>query len=85
MKCDICAGTRAFSLITYTIFYHDKPVIIENVPAEVCQQCGEQFFEPETVEQLQKIVWSKKKPKRTIKTPVYDLIALSENESMLAA
>jgi YgiT-type zinc finger domain-containing protein len=85
MKCDICGGTRAPSLITYTIYYDNKPVVIENVPAEVCQQCGEQYFAPETVEKLQKIVWSKKKPKRMVETPVYDLSLLPENESILAA
>ncbi len=77
MNCDICGGTRVRSLISYTIFYEGKPVIVENVPADVCQQCGEQYFAPETVEMLQQVVWSKKKPKRTIKTPVYDLSALT--------
>lgn len=77
MKCDVCGGTRTHSLISYTILYKGSPVVVENVRADVCQQCGEQYFEPATVEMLQKVVWSKKKPKRTIKTPVYDLSALS--------
>jgi YgiT-type zinc finger domain-containing protein len=72
MTCDICGGIRERTLINYTIFYANKPVIVENVPAEVCRQCGEQYFDPATVEMLQKVVWSKKKPKRTIKAPVYD-------------
>ena len=58
MKCDICGGTRVPSLIAYTTYYDNKPIVVENVPAEVCRQCGEQYFEPETVEKLQKIVWS---------------------------
>ena len=48
-------------------------MVVENVPAEVCGQCGEQYFDPNTVEMLQRTVWSKKKPRRIIETPVYDL------------
>jgi len=77
MKCDICGGRREKTDISYNIFYRGRPVIIENVPAEVCQQCGEEYFDPDTVEMLQKVVWSQKKPKRTIETPVFDLAAIS--------
>ena len=77
MKCDICGGTRQKSLISYNIFYQGKPIIVENVPADVCQQCGEQYFDPTTVEVLQNVVWSQKKPKRTIETPVFDLLTAS--------
>ncbi len=77
MNCDICSGVGTPALISYTVFYEGKRVVVENVPADVCQQCGEQYFEPETVRMLQKVVWSKRKPKRTIKTPVYDLSMLA--------
>lgn len=58
--------------VTYTIEMDGKFVIIENVPARVCEETGEQFFSPETVEQLQKTVWEHKKPKKTIETPIYE-------------
>jgi len=73
MKCDICGGKRKREKIVYSIYYNQSPIIIENVPADVCEQCGEQFFDPETVEMIQQVVWSSKTPKRTIATPVYDL------------
>jgi len=49
---------------------------MENVPAQVCQQCDEQYFDPATVTMLQKIVGSRKKPERTIKAPESDLAAV---------
>ena len=49
-----------------------KFVIIENVPARVCEETGEQFFSPDTVERLQKTIWEHKKPKKTIETPIYE-------------
>ncbi|MBZ0319116.1 MAG: type II toxin-antitoxin system MqsA family antitoxin [Anaerolineae bacterium] len=48
-------------------------IVIENVPAWVCEQCGETFYDPDIVERIQNIVWSDEAPTRTIETPVYDL------------
>jgi YgiT-type zinc finger domain-containing protein len=61
--------------VTYTIEKDGKLFVIENVPARVCVETGEQFFAPDTVEQLQRIIWEQKEPKRTIETPVYEFAA----------
>lgn len=58
--------------VTYTLEMNDRFIIIENVPARVCEETGEQFFSPETVERLQQTVWGHGTPKRTIETPVYE-------------
>ena len=58
--------------VTYTLEMDGKFFIIENVPARVCEETGEQFFSPETVEQLQQKIWGREKPKKTIETPVYE-------------
>ena len=54
--------------VTYAIFLDGKFIIIENVPARVCQKTGERFFSPETVERLQRTVWERQK---MIQTPVF--------------
>jgi len=61
--------------VTYTIEKDGKLFVVENVPARVCIETGEQFFSPETVEQLQRIIREQKDPKRTIETPVYEFAA----------
>ncbi|HEY9848741.1 MAG TPA: YgiT-type zinc finger protein [Leptolyngbyaceae cyanobacterium] len=61
--------------VTYTLEMDGKFFIIENVPARVCVETGEQFFSPETVERIQQTIWGKEKPKRVIETPVYEFIA----------
>lgn len=58
--------------VTYTLEMNGKFYIVENVPARVCVETGEQFFAPETVEQLQKTIWEKQRPKRVLETPVYE-------------
>ena len=57
--------------VTYTLLKDGQFFIVENVPANVNAQTGEQFFSPQTVEHLQKIINEHKKPVRTIETPVF--------------
>jgi hypothetical protein len=61
--------------VTYSLEMNGKLFLIENVPARVNVETGEQFFAPSTVESLQQIILSKKKPVRFIETPVYDFAA----------
>lgn len=44
-------------LVTFTMKYHGRIVTIENVPARVDPDTGEEYFSPETVDQLQAIIW----------------------------
>lgn len=61
--------------VTYALEMNGKFFVIENVPARVCEETGEQFFSPETVERLQQIVREQHEPKRIIETPVYEFAA----------
>jgi YgiT-type zinc finger domain-containing protein len=62
-------------MVTYTIQMDDKLVVVEHVPAKVCDQCGERLYSPETVECLQKTVWQQRSPSRILQTPVFDFAA----------
>jgi len=74
-QCSACQGELEARLNTFTSWIDDRLVVIENVPALVCKQCGETYYAPEIVERIQKLVWSGVKPTRTVETPVYDLNA----------
>jgi len=58
--------------VRYTLEHDGKFYIVENVPARVCVETGEQYFSKETVDRLQQMIWSGKKPKKTIETPVFE-------------
>ena len=58
--------------VTYTLELNGKFYIIEHVPARVCQETGEQFFSPETVERIQALIKGGKMPARVVETPVYE-------------
>ena len=69
------------TLVEQTVTYHieigGRLALVENVPARVNVETGEQYFSPETVERLQRVVWERCRPVRTIETPVYEYAALS--------
>lgn len=58
--------------VTYTLVKDGKFYIIENVPARVDINTGEQYFSPQTAERLQTIIWGQRKPVRVLQTPVYE-------------
>ena len=62
---------RVETKVIYTLLKDNKFYIIEDVPARVNVETGEQMFSPEIVEKLQKITWEQKEPARQIVTPVY--------------
>ena len=59
-------------LVTYTLEFEGKFYIVENVPARVNDETGEQFFSPSTVERLHQTILGHAKPRRTIEAPVYE-------------
>lgn len=61
--------------VTYTLEMGGRFFIVENVPARVCEETGEEFFAPDTVERLQELIRGQSEPKRLIETPVYEFAA----------
>jgi YgiT-type zinc finger domain-containing protein len=72
-KCPFCGGELEERVVTHPQSYQGKVYILENVPAEVCSQCGEMLLRPEVLEKMQQLVWSGVAPKRTTQVPIYDL------------
>jgi hypothetical protein len=58
--------------VTYTLFKDGLVYVVENVPARVNRETGEQFFAPTTVERLHEIILGRQKPVRLLETPVYE-------------
>ena len=69
---DLMKETMIETEVTYTLAHGGRFYIIEHVPARVCQETGEQFFSPETVERIQALIKGGKEPDRMVETPVYE-------------
>jgi len=61
--------------VTYTLQLNGQIFVIENVPARVNEETGEQFFSPSAVEHLQQIILTKQEPERFVEVPVYNYAA----------
>jgi len=57
--------------VTYTIEYQGRLYVIEQVPARICEETGEEFFAPDTVERIQALIRGNTPPVRVVETPVY--------------
>ena len=72
-KCPFCGGKLDKKTVTYPQSYRGNIYILENVPADVCSQCGEVLISPEILERVRKMAWAGGKPRRKAEVPVYDL------------
>jgi YgiT-type zinc finger domain-containing protein len=53
MECLYCKGTLVRKKVSYTTTRQGYHLIIDDVPAWVCGQCGEPLFDEETVDTIQ--------------------------------
>jgi YgiT-type zinc finger domain-containing protein len=58
--------------VTYMLEINGQLIVVENVPARVNMETGEQLFSPQTVERLQSVVQERRKPVRMMQVPVYE-------------
>ena len=58
MKCSIknCPGEDELRAITHTARQAGRVVVIDHVPAEVCDVCGDVLLRPETIRQLESLL-----------------------------
>jgi len=73
-KCHFCGGEVLEKRITVDYRWGDELVaVIKNVPAGVCQVCGEQYLKADIVKEMERLVHSKEKPKKMIQVPLKEL------------
>ncbi len=72
MKCVFCGGTLKEKLVTFSYEEGDRYLIVEHVPAEVCEKCGEKTYSPKVTDELLRFAKNEFKPKKFIKVPVFE-------------
>ena len=62
MQCPVCGGVMEAGKTSLTLERSgDRIIVIKNVPALVCTQCGENFIDISVSKQVEKIVLSAEK------------------------
>jgi HTH-type transcriptional regulator/antitoxin MqsA len=71
-KCHVCGSTESREELVNEIFQIDgKPVLVENIPAQVRARCGEEIFSREATEKVRLIVHGKRKPIKSVQMDVF--------------
>jgi len=75
MRCSLCGASMIEGKIKHIVDLGKQTIIIKDVPALVCHQCGASFLDDEVVEKLEKIVDELLKNKTEIVIANYSEIA----------
>ena len=73
-RCHVCGNTTAKSDFVSEVFVIDgRRVLVENIPAQICERCGEATFSRETTEQVRRLVHGEGQPSKTVPLDVFAL------------
>lgn len=68
--CTFCGGRVQERLVTKTCWWGDQLVaIVENVPAGVCDQCGERYYKAHVLKEIETML-RKKETLRSVEIPL---------------
>lgn len=70
-KCPTCGGKRTEDTTTFTVDFGSGVVVVRNVPAAVCQQCGEEWLDEKTSAHLEELVEEAKENKLQVEVLQY--------------
>jgi len=71
-RCPVCGHDAAKTGFVNEVFaVNNRRVLVEHIPAQVCEHCGEAIFSRETTEQIRKLVHGNTPPIRTMPLEVF--------------
>ncbi len=77
MICEFCNGQTIQRNIRKQHWFRKKLYLIENVPAEVCQECGERYFQAKILDRIERMLLSDYSVKERILVDVVSLQGLA--------
>ena len=73
-RCHVCGNRSARSELVGEVFTIDgRRVLVERIPALVCERCGEPTFSREPTETVRRTIHGAAKPERTVPLDVFAL------------
>jgi YgiT-type zinc finger domain-containing protein len=73
MKCPLCGGEFKHQIITYEARWGKKLYSFKEVPALVCESCGDISFSHEAMKKIDRIIKKHEKPEGYEKVPIFSL------------
>ena len=73
-SCHVCGNTAARSECVSEVFtVEGRRMLVERIPAQICERCGEATFSRETTERIRQLVHGPARPVRTVPLDVFAL------------
>jgi len=73
-SCHVCGGAAARSEFVSEVFdIEGRRALVEHIPAQVCEHCGEPTFSRETTERIRQLVHGAR-PDKTVPLDVFALV-----------
>jgi YgiT-type zinc finger domain-containing protein len=73
-RCHVCGNTSAKPGFVSEVFTIDgRRVLVERIPAQICERCGEATFSRETTERIRRLVHGEGQPSKTVRLDVFAL------------
>ncbi|MBW4459215.1 MAG: YgiT-type zinc finger protein [Nodosilinea sp. WJT8-NPBG4] len=71
-QCHVCGSKESSKIYTTEVFrLGDKFYLVENIPATVCENCGEEVFSREATENVRAMLHGESEPSRSIAVDVF--------------
>jgi HTH-type transcriptional regulator/antitoxin MqsA len=71
-QCHVCSGDRFREEVTSEIFrIGDRLLLVEDIPVMVCDRCGEEVFDRDTMERVRVLLHGNARPNRTVEVGVF--------------
>lgn len=76
--CYFCGGSVSVQYVSAMRHWKGRYILIENVPAYVCDQCGERYYDAAVAEQMDRIMRASETTaaRREICVPVFEMPAV---------
>jgi len=75
MKCPVCKGAIGKGNTNFPVEMERGMVVVRDVPADICKQCGEVFIPDDVAEVLERIVNRAKQNKVELEFVAYEMVA----------
>lgn len=76
VACPRCGAAMRADTVRTAIWMHERLVVVEDIPAQVCDGCLEQFYDDDTTDALRRLTeegFASATPKREVVVPIFSL------------
>ena len=81
--CTVCGGDRCHEELVEEVFHiGEQYVLVDRIPAAVCNRCGDLTFSADTVEQVRVLVHGETEPAKSIRLNVFEFRHQSKAAAM---